>query len=71
MTVPELSFIEERVVSLLVAGRTKSEVAASLGLDERTVEWHLARAAAKVERATTLLRRASDIVHDRPRRTGC
>jgi DNA-binding CsgD family transcriptional regulator len=52
--VPELSPTEERIVLLLAEGRTASEIAAGVGLDERTVEWHLVRAARKLETATSL-----------------
>lgn len=54
MPVPELSPTEERIVLLLAAGQTASEIAAGVGLDERTVEWHLVRAARKLETATSL-----------------
>lgn len=54
MPVPELSPTEERIVLLLAEGHTASEIAAGVGLDERTVEWHLVRAARKLETATSL-----------------
>ncbi|HUG30126.1 MAG TPA: LuxR C-terminal-related transcriptional regulator [Candidatus Limnocylindria bacterium] len=54
MLVPELSPTEERIVLLLAEGRTASEIAAGVGLDERTVEWHLVQAARKLETATSL-----------------
>jgi len=54
--VPELSLTEERIVLLVAAGRSRIEIAADIGLDERTVEWHLARATRKLERATALHR---------------
>ena len=54
MAVPELSLTEERIVSLLAEGRSKADIAAGVGLDERTVDWHLARAARKLERASAL-----------------
>ena len=54
MSVPELSPTEERIVLLLAAGQSASEIASGVGLDERTVSWHLVRAARKLETATTL-----------------
>ena len=54
MPVPELSLTEEMVVLLFAAGRTTPEIAAALGLDEKTVEWHVARAAQKLEHAAAL-----------------
>jgi DNA-binding CsgD family transcriptional regulator len=52
--VPELSPTEERIVLLLAAGHTAGEIAAGVGLDERTVAWHLVRAARKLETASAL-----------------
>ena len=54
MSVPELSQTEERIVLMLAAGQTASEIADGVGLDERTVEWHLLRAARKLETASSL-----------------
>lgn len=54
MSVPELSPTEERIVLMLAAGHTASEIADGVGLDERTVEWHLLRAARKLETASSL-----------------
>lgn len=54
MSVPELSPTEERIVLLLAAGLTTSEIADGVGLDERTVAWHLVRAGRKLEAASTL-----------------
>jgi DNA-binding CsgD family transcriptional regulator len=54
VAVPELSPTEERIVLLLAAGHTTGEIAAGVGLDERTVAWHLVRAARKLETASTL-----------------
>jgi DNA-binding CsgD family transcriptional regulator len=45
------------VVLLFAAGRTTPEIAAALGLDEKTVEWHVARAAQKLEQAAALHQR--------------
>lgn len=57
MPVPELSLTEERVVRLLTEGLRKGEIAEAVGLDERTVDWHLERAGRKLERAAVLHRR--------------
>ena len=54
MTVPELSATEERIVLLLASGLTTSEIADGVGLDERTVAWHLVRAGRKLETAAAL-----------------
>ena len=54
MSVPELSPTEERIVLLLASGLTSSDIAVGVGLDEQTVEWHLVRAARKLETATAL-----------------
>jgi DNA-binding CsgD family transcriptional regulator len=43
-----LTPMERRVAQLVAAGRTEAETAAELGLSDRTVEWHLARAARKL-----------------------
>lgn len=70
MGVPELSLTEERIVSLVATGRSKREIAVSIALDERTVDWHLAQAMRKLERASTLHRRVTEQspgeVHERP-----
>jgi DNA-binding CsgD family transcriptional regulator len=52
--VPELSPTEERVVLLLAAGLTASQIAVDVGLDERTVDWHLVRAARKLDATSSL-----------------
>lgn len=54
MSVPELSPTEERIVLMLAVGHTPREIADGVGLDERTVEWHLLRAARKLETASSL-----------------
>ena len=54
MPVPELSPIEEQIVVLVAGGKSSRGVADELGLSLRTVDWHLARARAKLERAATL-----------------
>jgi DNA-binding CsgD family transcriptional regulator len=58
--VPELSLTEERLVLLLAKGRTTREIAAEVGLDEQTVDWHLARAGRKLEQASALHKRVQD-----------
>jgi DNA-binding CsgD family transcriptional regulator len=60
--VPELSLTEQQVVSLVAAGRSKREIALRVGVDERTVDWHLARAARKLEGASALHRRVTQFV---------
>ncbi len=57
MPVPELSLTEERIVLLLAEGRSKREIAEVVGLDERTVGWHLERAGRKLEQASALHKR--------------
>ena len=54
MSVPELSPTEERIVLLLAAGLSAGEIADGVGLDERTVAWHLVRAERKLETASAL-----------------
>ena len=54
MPVPELSLTEERIVLLLAEGLSKGEIAEAVGLDERTVDWHLGRASRKLEHASDL-----------------
>jgi len=55
--VPDLSQTEERIVLLVVQGRSRGEVAAVVGLDVRTVDWHLAQANRKLEKVSALLDR--------------
>jgi DNA-binding CsgD family transcriptional regulator len=57
VTVPALSLTEERIVLLLAEGRSKREIAEAVGLDERTVGWHLEQAGRKLERASALHKR--------------
>lgn len=57
MPVLQLSLTEERIVLLLEEGRSKREIAEAVGLDERTVGWHLERAGRKLERASALHKR--------------
>jgi DNA-binding CsgD family transcriptional regulator len=54
VSVPQLTPTEERIVLMLAAGQTPREIALGVGLDERTVEWHLVRAARKLGAASTL-----------------
>lgn len=54
MPVLELSATEERIVLLLAAGWSRHEVSVRIGLDERTVDWHVVQAARKLERASAL-----------------
>jgi DNA-binding NarL/FixJ family response regulator len=55
--VPELSLTEERIVRLLTEGLSKAEITEAVGLDERTVDWHLERATRKLERVSDLHQR--------------
>ena len=55
--IPGLSQTEERIVLLVAQGRSRREIAAVVGLDARTVDWHLAQADRKLERAGALLDR--------------
>ena len=55
--VPELSQTEERIVLLVAQGRSRREIAAVVGLDVRTVDWHLTQANRKLEKASALLER--------------
>jgi DNA-binding CsgD family transcriptional regulator len=57
MPVPELSETEERIVLFVAQGRSRREIAALVGLDIRTVDWHLAQANRKLEKASALLDR--------------
>jgi DNA-binding CsgD family transcriptional regulator len=55
--IPELSQTEERIALLVAQGRSRREIAAVVGLDVRTVDWHLALANRKLEKALALLDR--------------
>lgn len=55
--IPELSATEKRIVLLLAGGWSKHEVAADLGLDQQTVDWHVAQATRKLERGSALSQR--------------
>jgi DNA-binding CsgD family transcriptional regulator len=63
MPVPELSPTEERLVLLVAQGRSRREIAAVVGLDLRTVDWHLAQANRKLEKASALLDRVRGNEH--------
>ena len=54
MLLPELSFVEDRIVALFAAGKGRSEIATTVHLDERTVEWHLLRAIEKLASVSRL-----------------
>jgi DNA-binding CsgD family transcriptional regulator len=56
MLVPELSFMENRIVALFAAGKGRSEIATTVHLDERIVEWHLLRAIEKLGSVSRLHR---------------
>ena len=62
----DLSLTEERIVRLLAGGWSRREVATDVGLDERTVEWHVARATRKLERASALNERVRRAVSRPP-----
>jgi len=55
--VPELSQTEERIVLLVAQERSRREIAAEVGLDIRTVDWHLAQANRKFLKPSALLDR--------------
>jgi DNA-binding CsgD family transcriptional regulator len=57
VSVPELSLTEKRIILLLADGRSTREIAADVGLDERTITWHVARARGKLEQVSALHRR--------------
>ena len=60
MRVPELSSIEGQIVLRIAGGETTSEIADGLRLSLKTVEWHLARARNKLDRAAALLDRVEE-----------
>ena len=60
VAVPELSLTEKRIVLGLAAGRSAREIAVEIGLDERTVDWHIARARRKLEQVSALQRRVDE-----------
>lgn len=66
MLVPELSATEKRIVLLLAGGWSKREVAADVDLDERTVDWHVAQATRKLDKASALNERVRQAVSGSP-----
>jgi DNA-binding NarL/FixJ family response regulator len=64
--VPELSSIEEQIVYRIAAGETASAIAVGLSLSLKTVEWHLARARNKLDRAAMLLDRVEAAARPAP-----
>jgi len=54
MSVPELTPTEERIVLLSATGLSAREIANEIELEVGTVEWHLVRAARKLQTATAL-----------------
>jgi len=67
VAVPELSLTEQHIVLLLAEGRTTREIAADVGLDERTVDWHIARARRKLEQVSALHRRVDGAINRQQR----
>ena len=57
VTVPDLSLTEKRVVLLLAEGQSNREIAEAVGIDERTVDWHLEQAGRKLEQVSALHKR--------------
>lgn len=66
MRVPELSSIEEQIVFRIAGGETTGAIAGGLRLSLKTVEWHLARARTKLDRAAMLLDRVDDAAQPAP-----
>lgn len=62
----ELSATEKRIVLLLAGGWSRREVAADVDLDERTVDWHVAQATRKLEKASALNERVRRAVSGSP-----
>ena len=60
MPVPDLSSIEQQIVFRIAGGETPGAIAGGLRLSLKTVEWHLARARTKLDRAATLLERVEE-----------
>jgi FixJ family two-component response regulator len=55
--IADLSLVEERIVRLVLAGRSTTQIAADFGAEPRFVEWHLTRAVRKLVKTTALHRR--------------
>jgi DNA-binding CsgD family transcriptional regulator len=66
MAVPELSLTEQHIVLLSPPGSTR-EIATAVGLDEQTIDRHLARAHRKLERVSALQRRVDGEINRRQR----
>jgi DNA-binding NarL/FixJ family response regulator len=60
LSVPALSTIEEQVVLLVAGGQSHRAIAEELRLSLKTVDWHVARARRKLERAATLRDRVQE-----------
>jgi DNA-binding NarL/FixJ family response regulator len=69
--IPELSQTEKRIVLLVAQGRSRPEIAAVVGLDIRTVDWHLAQGNRKLEKAAALLDRVRGKENERKEQTKC
>jgi DNA-binding CsgD family transcriptional regulator len=65
VSIPELSPIEERIVLRVAEGESVEAIAAEVGVAARTIEWHLAQANRKLERASALLDRVRGREHER------
>ena len=50
-----MNWSKGRLSALVAQGRSRREIAAVVGLDIRTVDWHLAQANRKLEKASALL----------------
>lgn len=61
MSIPALTPFEERIVLRVAEGDSVETIAAEVGVTARTVEWHLARAARKLEQTATLHERVQAI----------
>ncbi len=57
MPISDLTLVEERIVRLVLAGRSTAQIAADFGAEPRFVEWHVTRAMRKLEKTTALHRR--------------
>ncbi len=56
MPISDLSLVEERIVRLVLAGRSTAQIAADFDAEPRFVEWHVTRAMRKLEKTTALHR---------------
>lgn len=57
MPISDLTLVEERIVRLVLAGRSTAQIAADFGAEPRFVDWHVTRAMRKLEKTTALHRR--------------